>query len=758
MTPPSAWRPWQIDWAQMEYEHGTREQIVNELARAYQRITQLELLFMNSEDERQRLTQERQLLRTLIDNLPDPIYFKDRDSRFVMGNRAVGHLMGVTTPAKVIGKTDFDFYPHELASQYYSDEQELIQTGQALIDREEPIINQATGERGWLSTSKVPLVDDQGRIVGLVGIGRDITERKLFEEALRHSRQQVLDILESISDAFCALDRQWRFTYVNQKAEQLLQRRREELLNRSLWEEFPEAVSLLFYEEYQRAIREQVTVEFEEYYEPLQKWMAVHAYPYSDGLSIYFEDISDRKRVEDELQQYRHRLEELVEQRTARLKTANKKLRQEISRRQQAEAGLRRYAERLKILQEIDRSILSAQSPEAIAHAALRHIRRLVPCQQAGVLEFDFETGEVIVLAAQFNGEMTMARITHSLAAMTPGEEYPWHQVQVVEDIQALRHLPPLIYPEQVGKIRAYINVPMLAAGELIGVLNLNSERPGAFATEHVEIAREVANQLAVALQQARLHQQVQRYATELEQRISERTAELQEIIAELEAFTYSVSHDLRAPLRAMHGFARALLEDYADGLDATGQDYTRRIAGAAKRMDTLIQDLLMYGRISRTHLYTQTVNLKAVVADALEQLAEELKERQARVQVGESLPGVMGHHTTLVQVVTNLLANAVKFVPPGSQPQVQVWAESRGGLVRLWVEDNGIGVEPEHRERIFRIFERLHGMETYPGTGIGLAFVSKAVARMGGRVGLESTAGQGSQFWLELPAARPGS
>jgi signal transduction histidine kinase len=219
-----------------------------------------------------------------------------------------------------------------------------------------------------------------------------------------------------------------------------------------------------------------------------------------------------------------------------------------------------------------------------------------------------------------------------------------------------------------------------------------------------------------------------------------------------MESFSYTVSHDLRAPLRAMQGFADALLEDYSDQLDETGRDYGRRIAAAAQRMDNLIQDLLTYGRLSRARLPRERVSLEVVAAEAIAQLETEIRERQAEISLLTHLPEVLGHRATLIQVTANLLSNAIKFVPPGVTPRVCLSAETRQGRVRLWVEDNGIGVAPEHRERIFRIFERLHSFETYPGTGIGLAFVRKGISRMGGSAGLEPAPEQGSRFWFELP------
>ncbi len=239
-----------------------------------------------------------------------------------------------------------------------------------------------------------------------------------------------------------------------------------------------------------------------------------------------------------------------------------------------------------------------------------------------------------------------------------------------------------------------------------------------------------------------------------LEDRVRARTAELQERNEELEAFAYSISHDLRAPLRAMGGFSQALLEDYGERLDQTGRQYAERVVAGANTMDQLIRDLLSYSRITRSELRLTTLDLHRAMQSATEQVANDVAARHARVVVDEPLPAVVGHETTLAQVLANLLANAIKFVPAERTPEVHVRAELRDGRVRVWVEDNGIGIAPEHHERIFRVFERLNPAEHYPGTGIGLAIVRKGVERMGGRVGVESPPGGGSRFWIDLSQA----
>jgi signal transduction histidine kinase/DNA-binding response OmpR family regulator len=453
-------------------------------------------------------------------------------------------------------------------------------------------------------------------------------------------------------------------------------------------------------------------------------------------------------QAQDALQQLNTHLEEMVAERTAALTV-------EVAERRWAEEALHRYAERLKILHEIDRAILAAQSPEAIAQAALDPICALLVCWRADISLFDWQARQGIVLAVGSHGASRFPLGTRTsleaygmrdLAALQAGRAY------VVADVRTLDPPPAAVHALQAEGLRSYVRMPLLAQGELIGSLNLWSEQPGALTAEQVDIAREVADQVAIGLQQARLHEQVQRYAVELEQRVATRTAELQATNAELASFSYSVSHDLRTPLRSIQSFAQILLADYADRLDAVGQDCARRIVTAARRMDALTEDLLAYARLSRVAVELKPVSLEAVVDDVLTQLEADIQGKKARITVEKPLPQVMGQYATLVQVVANLLTNGIKFVAPGVRPQVRVRTEERTAWVRLWVQDNGIGIAPQYQERIFGIFERLHDIEAYPGTGIGLAIVRKGIERMGGRVGVESAPDQGSAFWVELP------
>ncbi len=239
-------------------------------------------------------------------------------------------------------------------------------------------------------------------------------------------------------------------------------------------------------------------------------------------------------------------------------------------------------------------------------------------------------------------------------------------------------------------------------------------------------------------------------HSDELERRVNERTANLRQAVNQLETFSYTVSHDLRSPLRAMQGFALAALEDYGDKLEPQGRDYLTRIKNAAERLDRLIQDLLSYTRLSRSDAPLADLDLDRMTREIVENYPN-LHSPAVEVRIEGPLPHVWGHESALTQVVANLLGNAAKFVHPGAVARIVVRAENKGRRVRLWIEDNGIGVSPEDAERIFSMFVRVNETSQYGGTGVGLAIVKKAVEAMHGTVGVEPGTERGARFWVEL-------
>ncbi|MGB3616227.1 MAG: ATP-binding protein, partial [Elainellaceae cyanobacterium] len=291
------------------------------------------------------------------------------------------------------------------------------------------------------------------------------------------------------------------------------------------------------------------------------------------------------------------------------------------------------------------------------------------------------------------------------------------------------------------------------------GIFGIHTRSRRRFTDNDVDFLQAIANVLAETIARYQNVRDLQQLNLTLERRVQNRTQELEDANQELEAFSYSVAHDLRAPLRSIQGFGQVLQEDYHEALDDLGRDYVHRMAASAETLDTLVQDLLTYSRLRRSDIDLKRISPNAVLTRVLAALEPTLKARSARVDVAPDMPMVYAQHSVLKQIFSNLVDNALKFVLPETPPQVKIWAEVRHGSdtnrnkqrVRIWVEDNGIGIIPRHQERIFNPFERLHGVETYHGTGIGLSIVKRGVERMGGQVGVESIIDRGSRFWIEL-------
>ncbi|HZU30116.1 MAG TPA: ATP-binding protein [Candidatus Angelobacter sp.] len=251
-----------------------------------------------------------------------------------------------------------------------------------------------------------------------------------------------------------------------------------------------------------------------------------------------------------------------------------------------------------------------------------------------------------------------------------------------------------------------------------------------------------------------RLMMEVRRRADQLESTVAERTRELRDINSALESFSYSVSHDLKEPLRAMAGLAHAVAEDYGTLLPGEGQSYLNGIIDAAKRMHQLIENLLAYASLTRHDLPLTAVSLEHVVSDVLQQFRKRIQDMNAEIKLIKPLSTVIANPTALTQAISNLLSNSLKFTKPGSRPEIRIWSEEAGAKIKLWVEDNGIGISLENQGKIFEPFYRLNTSTHHSGAGVGLAIVRKAVERMGGAVAIASQDGEGARFVLELQKA----
>jgi PAS domain S-box-containing protein len=531
------------------------------------------------------------------------------------------------------------------------------------------------------------------------------------------------------------------------------------------------------------------------------------------------------------------------------------------------------HQERLRILHEIDRAVVAGQPPEAIAAAVIQPLRALLGVPRAIVNKFDLAAGEVEWMAAAGRRRTRVGPgVRYSIRLMGNVEALRRGEHQLID----VRTLPP--GPEVdallASGVRIYMAVPMIAGGELLGALSFGSDA-NVFTPEKVNIAREVATQLAIAVSQARLLAQVRAHAAQLESRVSERTAQLQaanreledlynnapcgyhsvgkdgvfvrmndtelkwlgyeraEVIGkmgprdlhtasslevflerferfketgvsrnaeyefrrkdgsvlpvvlsatairdqagnflmsrstifdnterkraeeavhalnkELESFTYSVSHDLRAPLRAVDGFAKMLEEDHGQRLDDEGRRLLGVVRESSQRMGQLIDDLLAFSRLGRQVPARRPIDMAALAREVADELAGGTRAEVALAQ----LPPTDADRALIRQVWVNLIGNAIKYSAKRDAPRIEIGGREEPSESIYWVRDNGAGFDMRYAAKLFNVFQRLHGQDEFPGTGVGLAIVQRVVTRHGGRVWAEGRPDEGARFFFSMP------
>jgi PAS domain S-box-containing protein len=563
------------------------------------------------------LAQERNLLLTLVHNAPDPIYVKDIENRFMICNMALARQMGAATPDELVGKTDFDFHPQEMAVQYYADERILFQSGRPLLNHKELILDRAGNPR-WVLTTKVPLQDIQGQIIGLVGMSHDITDLVRTEEALG------------------------------------------------------------------------------------------------------------------------------------------------------------RQAARLALLNEVGGKIASVLELESVLSTAARLVQERFGYHHVGLFTVDREQGKLVMRAragqfAHLFPAVHRIELEQGMVGWTGSHGERLLANDVRAEPRYINFYPDLI-PNQ-----SELCVPIRVGHETVGVLDVQSPQLNAFDQNDVRVMEILADQIAVAIENARLYEAVRRELAErkqAEERLQHYSAELAQSNEELKQFTYTISHDLRAPLVNLKGFSgelsyalevlRSALHDILPQLD---EEHRSAVIGAlladvpealgfidasVSRMDHYINALLKLSRLGRRELVLERVDMEALVKTTVETLAYQIEQRRARVTVGP-LPAVVADRTLMEQVMGHILNNAILYLEAGRPGEIEITGERNGDETIFRVRDNGRGIAPEDMDKVFAPFRRA-GKQDVPGEGMGLAYVQTLVRRHGGRIWCESGLGMGTMFTLTVP------
>jgi len=427
---------------------------------------------------------------------------------------------------------------------------------------------------------------------------------------------------------------------------------------------------------------------------------------------------------------------------------------EDITGRKLAEENLHRHSERLRNLHLIDQAILQAiESPEAVVQTAIQHIRELLNCQRVSVGIFDPEKKEVLVYAADVDSK-SIVQVGKILTEEVYGviDTLRQSKMEIIEDM-SMETSPSLInLILQAEGIQSSINVALVSELEMYGVLNVGWEKSKTISDEETEIVGEVANQITIAIEKARLLNETRQHAAELEERIRIRTAQLVAANKELETFTYSVSHDLKAPLRGIDGYSKLLHDLYAGVLPDEAKSFVSTIRSSTKQMNQLIEDLLEYSRLERSQFRNEKIKIRELIASITLVYRNELETGNFTLITNITDIDLVADEKGLTIALRNLIENALKFSAESDHPEIEIEAKENTTSWIIRVTDNGIGFDMKYSERIFEIFQRLQLPEDYPGTGIGLALVSKAMQRMQGKAWATSKPGHGSSFYLEIP------
>lgn len=555
----------------------------------------------------------------------------------------------------------------------------------------------------------------------VVEVARLSDELMMHEKAARTQAQAstnlITNILERITDAFFALDREWRFTYANTQAQKVLQKTQDDLLGNMIWEVFPQMMKTKFYGKFVKAIAAQESVEFVEYYPLLDRWLEIHAYPANEGLSVYLQDITERKLSEEQLKQQN---------------------------------------QRSQLFAQITLKIRESLRLEDILQTTVTEVQNLLQAERVLVFRLWADGSGTVVQEAVLPGWPVVLgqNILDPCFASDYIEKYRQGRVSAITDVN--RAEIQTCHREFLAQfaVQANLVVPILMRDDIWGLLIAHQcSAPREWTSPELELLQQLANQIGIALSQAQLLE------TETQQR-----QELARSNAELEQFAYVASHDLQEPLRMVTSYLQLLERRYKNQLDSSADQFIAYAVDGARRMQILINDLLNYSRVSTRGQPFVPVDCNAILSTAIANLQIAIDESQAEI-THDPLPTVVADASQLLQVLQNLIANAIKFSRE-EPPKIHISAVQRtptpndkpSNLIPTateWlfsVRDNGIGLDAQYAQRIFVIFQRLHSRSQYPGTGIGLAICKKIIERHGGNIWVESQPNQGSIFYFTIP------
>lgn len=421
----------------------------------------------------------------------------------------------------------------------------------------------------------------------------------------------------------------------------------------------------------------------------------------------------------------------------------------EVTREKKTREALQRKTARLQSLREIDRAVLKGmESIEEIAELAIKHLCRLLQVDSAGIGFADYEKKSFHIISTE-NGCNTVKWRDQSCSE----EEFEKlilykSKNLIVDDMSVEVGVAKQLFGF-IG-IHSAANMPFESTDGFIGMINISYKESHEFMEEEMETIREICTQVVLAIEKYQLYLMREQYANQLEEKVKERTAQLEAANKELEAFSYSVSHDLRAPLRAVDGYVRILMEDYGTSLDEEGKRICHVISNSAKQMGVLIDDLLALSRLGRAELQPILLDMESMVRSIYLEITTKEEQERMQFHIG-TLPKAYGDPTLLRQVWINLISNAIKFSSKKQQGIIEISATEGESDVIYTIRDYGEGFDMQYVDKLFGVFQRLHSSKEFEGTGVGLAIVHRIITRHGGKVWAEGVPNEGATFHISL-------
>ncbi len=635
--------------------------------------------------------EQKNLFASIVNSSDDAIISKTLDGIITSWNKGAETIFGYTE-AEMIGKSIYTIIPQELKHEE-ADIIAKIKSGKFIKHYETERVDK-NGRRLAISLTVSPVFDSAGKIAGVSKIGRDVTEKKKTENAIQHINNEKNAILESIDDAFIAVDKNWAVTYWNSRAEIMLQVNKTDIMGHNLWEKFPDSVGNEAYKKYHEAVETHEAVHLESYNAKLNKWYEISAYPSASGLSVYFKDITERKLSELRLKE----VNETLQKQTQQLSRSNKELEQlalQLSATVKEVADYKLALDQTSIVAITDQKGIIKYVNENFCKIS-KYTNYELLGQDHRIINSAYHTKEFIrnLWVTIANGNIWKGELKNKAKDGT----FYWVDTTIV---------------------------PFLD----------NSGKPYQYVAIRLDITERKNTEV---------------YLTELNNNLQTQAKELARSNAELEQFAYVASHDMQEPLRMVSSFLSQLEKKYADVIDEKGKTYIGFAVDGAKRMRQIILDLLEFSKIGKTEDKKENLDLSNLISDIKILFRKQVEEKKAVIETFD-LPVIHTYKIPVYQVFQNLISNSLKYAAADKPCKIEISASDLTTHWQFAVADNGIGINEEFYDKIFVIFQRLHNKDDYSGTGMGLAIAKKIIDNLGGKIWVKSQEGKGSTFYFTI-------